>query len=215
MQLVRQITNGLGEGRRVLLQGDQCLPRLALAVGGGNGPFHVAQHDRQSGELLTQVVVQVTRDAGALQFLRVDQPAGKVLVLFRNHPVARLALAQGGFDPAPPDALHHEAGDEGRLKQDDASRGNDVVLVLRPYACLPVPDSAARGHVRFVDAPVLQGPPIKHRHWCAHQGDAEPKDSRKLSAASCLASLSTLMTIPPTAPGSDELTVPTNTDGAA
>jgi hypothetical protein len=151
-----------------LLQGDQRLAGLTLAVGRGDGALDAAQHDRQSGDLLTQVIVQVACEARTLEFLRVDQPADEVLVLFRDHPVARLALAQGGFDPAPPDALHDQARDEGRLKQHDAHRRNDVVLVLLPYAGLPEPDGAAGGHARFVDAPVLQGPPVKHRHRRTH-----------------------------------------------
>ena len=48
--------------------------------------FETAERDRQSGELLAEVVVQIARDAGALDFLGRDQPSGQILDL----PVARL-----------------------------------------------------------------------------------------------------------------------------
>jgi hypothetical protein len=44
-------------------------------------PVEIAQHDADARELLTQVIIQISRDPRALLFLRIDQPAGEILIL--------------------------------------------------------------------------------------------------------------------------------------
>ena len=59
---------------------------VSSTSGCGSGRLQLAlepaQHDADAGELLAHVVVQVARDARPLLFLRVDQAAGEILVLF-------------------------------------------------------------------------------------------------------------------------------------
>src|SRR4029077_6113841 len=73
-----------------------------------------------------------------------------------------LAATQLALDPLPLDALHEQAGDEGRLRQHHNDGADDVALVLIPDARFPEHDAGTGWQTRLVEPPAAQLPPV-HR----------------------------------------------------
>ena len=92
MQLVRQVSDRLGEGDRLLLQTSHLLLRLSSLR--RQPALEAAAGDAQGGKLLVDVVMQLAGDAGTLRFLGRDQPAGQALDLRVAVPQGILAGAQ-------------------------------------------------------------------------------------------------------------------------
>ena len=68
--------------------------------------LEAAERDRQAGELLAQVVVQVARDPRPLDFLGRDQPSGQILNLLMAGLQDRLVLAHRLFGALPFGDVH-------------------------------------------------------------------------------------------------------------
>src|SRR4029077_4405332 len=73
-----------------------------------------------------------------------------------------LAATQLALDPLPLDALHEQAGDEGRLRQHHDDGADDVALVLIPDARFPEHDAGTGWETRLVYPQAAQLPPV-HR----------------------------------------------------
>ena len=86
---------------------------------------------------------------GTLLFLRVDQAARKILILFCSHAEALFALSQACLDPSASGSLNKQSGDQGGLQHEHARRPDDVELVLIPQRRLSKPDEATRRQSSF------------------------------------------------------------------
>jgi hypothetical protein len=88
VQVVRHVTDVLGERDRLLLQTDHLLLRLSHLR--RQPALEAAAGDAQGGELLAEVVMQLAGDAGALGLLGRDQASDEALDLL-------VAGAEGRF----------------------------------------------------------------------------------------------------------------------
>lgn len=96
MQFMRQGPDGLRQRRGSLLKVCDRVPDFAWRMQLANLVLEPAHHDAETGQLLADIIVQLARDARALLFLRVDQAAGQIAILFGG-------LPKLGFGAAPPD----------------------------------------------------------------------------------------------------------------
>src|SRR5918993_4619274 len=119
---------------------------------------------REKCHPLTDVVVQLSRDASALLLLRCHQPATQI----RKR---ALVLAQVVFGASPSHAIHQQGANQERLGDYDERANDDAPLEAVPDAGLAKPNHAARWQQTLTDAPPLQLARIEHRgpglsHWC-------------------------------------------------
>ncbi len=81
VQVVREAAKVLSEPDGPLLKIRHVPADVVTRRAGREAALEAAQRDRQSGDLLAEIVVQVARDAGALAFLGFNQPSGQLLNL--------------------------------------------------------------------------------------------------------------------------------------
>ncbi len=97
MQVVREMTDVLRERVRALLKRSQIVVQIVADLQFRQSLLQAAECDRQAGQLLAHVVVQVARDARALRIPGLDQPAGQLLDLLMAHLERGAALADPLF----------------------------------------------------------------------------------------------------------------------
>src|SRR6185295_18844844 len=127
----------------------------------GHLPLEIAQHDGDARELLTQVIVEISRDARTLLFLRMDQPASEILILLIRLTECRRTLADRHLRTASPGVLDNQAPNQCALKHEERAGPQDVPLVRIPRRRLPKLDDAPRRQACLVDAVAPQLTPIE------------------------------------------------------
>ena len=94
MQVVGEVTDVLRERRAALVKRPKVSLQLLADLRLVHSMLEAAKRDRQAGQLLAHVVVQVARDPCPLGILGLDQPAGQVLDLpiadFEGGPTLRV-----------------------------------------------------------------------------------------------------------------------------
>ena len=99
MQVVGDVPDFLGQGDGVPLHRRQREQDVGLLRLVEELALEAADHDRQAGDPLADIVMEIPGDARALGFLRRNQPPEQI----RNLPVARLQPSPGSrASPAPP-----------------------------------------------------------------------------------------------------------------
>ena len=137
MQVVREVPDVLRQGNRPLLERRHLALNVAEAA--SFPVLQAAEADREACQLLADVVVQVSRDAPPLAFLRGDQAAGQMLDFLMAVPQARLVLEQGLFGVfAFPDllqasrTLEEQRDDEHGLDRQQQDAGEKLRLGTAP-----------------------------------------------------------------------------------
>src|SRR5688572_20662205 len=97
MQVVRKVTNVLCQRGRTQVKRSQILLQVLAYAQLVHSMLETAEGDRQSGQLLAHVVMQITRDARALCILGLDQPSRQLLDLSMAHLESRPALESHVF----------------------------------------------------------------------------------------------------------------------
>ena len=91
MEIVRELANVACEPARLLLKLDEFLFELLREVILAQPLLETTEGDRDTSQLLADIVVQVPRDPRPFDFLRPDQPAGQILNLLMTRLQCRLA----------------------------------------------------------------------------------------------------------------------------
>ena len=79
MQVVREVTDVLRQRARALVKRSQIRLQIRADPELVHSALDAAYRDRQPGQLLAHVVVEIARDPRPLGILGLDQPAGQVV----------------------------------------------------------------------------------------------------------------------------------------
>ena len=101
MEIVRELANVACELERLLLKLHEFLSQLLTDVILAQPLLETTEGDRDTSQLLADVVVQVPRDPRPLDLLRLDQPAGQILNLLMTRLQCSLARANPIFGVLP------------------------------------------------------------------------------------------------------------------
>ena len=101
MEIVRELANVAGELERLLLKRREFLSQLLTDVVPAQPLLETAEGDRDTGQLLADVVVQVPRNPRPFDLLRPDQPARQILNLLTTRFERSLARAYPIFGLLP------------------------------------------------------------------------------------------------------------------
>ena len=114
MEIVRELANVACERPRLLLKLDEFLFELLREVILAQPLLETTEGDRDTSQLLTDIVVQVPRNPRPFDFLRPNQPAGQILNLLMTRLQCRLACENPIFGVLPfgdVDVASHVAGE--------------------------------------------------------------------------------------------------------
>ena len=160
---------------------------------------------RQQRDFLAEIVVELPRDARALDFLGCDEAACQPARIFLARLQRMLVDAQGALRAAPSRSLKQQARVSGALDQENGHRANDVALVLFPERVLAKADIASGGQLVEAGYPICEAASSRTRYGPALANGDVPRigaavQIRIALSASSSASVSVLNTNPPTTP---------------
>src|SRR6188472_2543410 len=116
-------------------------------------PPQQLQLDRQYGQLLADVVVQLPGDAGTLLLLRLQQPPAEVADAVVTRLQRRLAPTQLLFGLSPSRSLNGQPSDQRSLRQEGRHGADNIESVTLPHRGLSILDSRFGRETRRVDPP--------------------------------------------------------------
>ena len=173
MEILRDVADFLGQADGIPLHRRQGLHDAGDLRGTPQPALQTGDHDRQTGNPLADVIVQIAGNPAALGFLRRNQPAEQVGHLPVTGFERRLVLTHHRRHPAASGPLHQQAGDERGLEGYERQGDGDVPLVAIPERHFAKHDDRPFGHGRFADAPAPELPPIEQGEIRIDGGDRD------------------------------------------
>ena len=134
---------------------------LGVAV---NHSGQLIEVNLQHGQLLTDVIEQLTRNAGALGFLRAEQPSS-------HFADACKACAQIRLGPAASRPVYEESDDQCGLNGHQCHCAKDVCAVAIPHAWLTEHDHAVGRQQAAIESPPIELSGVEHVLVAVHLAD--------------------------------------------